>query len=165
VNPRQPLAEVAAEVAAEARALEDEPGFPRPFVERVRSATARLGVDAPSPGDVRHAALILHRQASVELEPPLVGRDPLRRAVKRLVRRLVGWYVRVVGAQVNALGLATARLGLAVADRTESLEAAQAADRADVHAALEALQARVAHLEAVLDARGGDGVHPGSDVR
>ena len=164
MSSRQPLAEVAAEVAAEARALEDEPGFPRPFIERVRGATARLGVDAPGPGDVRHAALILHRQASVELEPSMVARDPLRRLVKRLVRRVVGWYVRVVGAQVNALGLATARLGLAVADRTDGLEATQAADRAELEAALDALQARVAHLEALLDARGGGG-RDGSDVR
>jgi hypothetical protein len=164
VNPRQPLAEVAAEVAAEARALEDEPGFPRPFVERVRGATAWLGVDAPAPGDVRHAALLLHRQASVDLEPPIVARDPLRRVVKHLVRRLVGWYVRFVGAQVNALGHATARLGLAVAERTECLQAGQAADRAELQAALESLEARVADLEAELDARGGGG-RPDSDAR
>jgi hypothetical protein len=157
VNPTLRLAEVAAQVAAEARALEAEPGFPRPFVERVRAATGWLGVADPAPDDVRHAALLLHRQAAVDLEPPMAARDPLRRAVKQLVRRLVGWYVRFLGVQVGALGQATARLGLAVATRTEGLQAAQAADRAELQGELETLRARVARLEAALD-----GDDPGS---
>jgi hypothetical protein len=141
------LTDVAAEVAASARALEVDPAFPRPYVERVRAATGWLGVADPAPDDVRHAALLLHRQAAVGLEPPMAARDPLRRAVKQLVRRLVGWYVRFLAAQVGALGQASARLGLAVATRTERLQANQAADRAE----LEALRERVARLEARLE--------------
>ena len=155
------LAGVAAEVAASAHAAEAEPGFPRPYVERVRAATGWLGVADPAPDDVRHAALLLHRQAAVGLEPPMAARDPLRRAVKQLVRRLVGWYVRFLAAQVGALGQASARLGLAVATRTERLQAAQAADRAALQGELEVLRERVARLEAMLDCDNGDTRSPG----
>jgi cell division protein FtsB len=160
VDPGRPHADVAAEVAAKARALEAEPGFPRPFVERVRAATGWLGVADPAPDDVRHAALLLHRQAHVDLEPPMAARDPLRRAVKQLVRRLVGWYVRFLGAQLGALGQAAARLGLAVAERTERLQATQAADRTELQAELEGLRARVAKLEAALAADSTSGTPP-----
>src|SRR5207245_10406684 len=93
------------------------------------------------------AALLLHRQAAVGLEPPMAARDPLRRAVKQLVRRLVGWYIRFLAAQVGALGQASARLGLAVATRTERLQAAQATQQAEI----DELRERVARLEAVLE--------------
>ena len=151
------LAGVAAEVAASAHAAEAEPGFPRPYVEQVRAATGWLGVADPAPDDVRHAALLLHRQAAVVLEPPMAARDPLRRAVKQLVRRLVGWYVRFLAAQVGALGQASARLGLAVATRTERLQAAQATQQAEI----DELRERVARLEAMLDCDHGDTPSPG----
>jgi hypothetical protein len=143
------------EVVGEARALEAEPGFPRGVIERVRVATAWLSVEAPAPDDVRHAALLLHRQAGVDLEPPLAARGRPQRLVKQVVRRLVGWYVRFLGQQVAALGQATARLGLAVAERTERLQAEAAADRAATSARLDNLSARIDDLESGVRGRGG----------
>jgi len=136
--------DISAEVTAAARAAEADPGFPHGYVERVRAATRWLGVNEGAAGDVRFAALVLDRQARVELEPPMGARDLPRRLLKGAVRRMVGWYVRFLGQQVAALGQAAARLGLAVAERTERL----GADQAGLSAELAALRARVERLEA-----------------
>lgn len=139
-----PLDRIAAEVAAEARAAEADPGFPHVYIERVRGATRWLGVIDGAAGDVRLAALVLDRQGRVELEPPMGARDLPRRLLKAVVHRMVGWYVRFLGQQVAALGQASARLGLAVAERTERLSA----DQTGLSAELSALRARVERLEA-----------------
>ncbi|MGH8999111.1 MAG: hypothetical protein ACRDY7_06930, partial [Acidimicrobiia bacterium] len=60
--------ELIAELEAQARAAEADPGFPRPLVERVRSATRWLGVGGSDGADVRHAAMRLRRQAGIDLE-------------------------------------------------------------------------------------------------
>ena len=135
---------IAAEAVASARAAEADPAFPRAYIERVRAATRWLGVNDSGAGDVRFAALVLDRQARVELEPPMGARDLPRRLFKAAVRRMVGWYVRFLGQQVAALGQAAARLGLAVAERTERL----GADQAGLSAEVAALRARVERLEA-----------------
>ena len=140
-------AAVVDEVVAEARSLEAAPGFPRRVVEKVRAATAVLAVGGTAPDNLRQAALLLHRQAEAPLEPALGGRRRVDRLVKQVVARLVGWYVRFLAAQVAALGQATARLGLAVAERTEHLQAEEAAHRAEVERRLEDLSARVARME------------------
>ena len=145
-------AAVVDEVVAEARSLEAAPGFPRRVIEKVRAATAVLAVGEPAAGEsgpdnLRQAALLLSRQAEAPLEPVLGGRRRVDRLVKQVVARLVGWYVRFLGAQVAALGQATARLGLAVAERTERLQAEDAASRAEVESRIEDLSARVARLE------------------
>jgi hypothetical protein len=139
------------EVVAEARSLEAAPGFPRRVVEKVRAATVMLAVGEPAvggsgPDNLRQAALLLCRQAEAPLEPALGGRR-VDRLVKQVVARLVGWYVRFLAHQVAALGQATARLGLAVAERTERLQADEAAHRAEVEQRLEDLSARVARME------------------
>ena len=135
---------LSAEVVAAARAAEADPAFPGGYLERVRAATRWLGVNDGEAGDVRFAALVLDRQARVDLEPPMGARDLPRRLLKGAVRRRVGWYVRFLGQQVAALGQAAARLGLAVADKTERL----GADQAGLSAELAALRARVERLEA-----------------
>ena len=140
-------AAVVDEVVAEARSLEAAPGFPRGVIERVRGATAMLAVGESAADNVRHAALLLSRQADVSLEPALGGGRRVDRLVKQAVSRLVGWYVRFLAHQVAALGQATARLGLAVAERTERLGAEEAAHRAEVERRLEDLSARVARME------------------
>jgi hypothetical protein len=150
-------AAVVDDVVAEARSLEAAPEFPRRVVEKVRAATAMLGVGTlavgdpavggSGPDDVRQAALLLCRQAEAPLEPALGGRRRVDRLVKQVVARLVGWYVRFLASQVAALGQATARLGLAVAERTERLQADEAAHRADVEQRLEDLSARVTRME------------------
>jgi hypothetical protein len=146
----QPAA-VVDEVVAEARSLEAAPGFPRRVVEKVRAATAmlavgELAVGGSAPDNLRQAALLLHRQAEAPLEPAMGGRR-VDRLIKHVVARLVGWYVRFLAHQVAALGQATARLGLAVAERTERLQAEEAAHRAEVDQRLEDLSARVARME------------------
>jgi hypothetical protein len=131
-------------VAAAAREAEADPGFPREAIERIRAATAWLGVTGPAEDDVRHASLVLSRQAAVDLAPPTVGSSPARRLVKRLINRALGWYFRFLADQLAAIGQAVARLGQAAALRVERLEAQQAATRAE----LESLRARLARLEA-----------------
>jgi hypothetical protein len=149
-------AAVVDEVVAEARSLEAAPGFPRRVIEKVRAATDVLSVGVlavgesaggSGPDNLRQAALLLHRQAEAPLEPALGGRRRVDRLVKQVVARLIGWYVRFLAAQVAALGQATARLGLAVAERTERLQAEDAASRAEVEQRIEDLSARVARLE------------------
>ena len=146
-------ATVVDEITTKARELESDPSFPRPYVEQVRAAVGWLGAGDSGPDDVRHAALLLSRQAQIDLEPPMAATGRARRLVKYLVRRLVGWYVRFLGQQVSALGQASSRLGLAVAGRVERLEADQASDRQEILDELAVLRARVAELEARLGPR------------
>ena len=141
---------VVEEIVAEAGELEATPGFPRDTVARIRVATGWLSAAQPESDDVRFAALLLQRQAGVDLEPPLGARAWPQRLVKQVVRRLVGWYVRFLAQQISALGQSTARLGLAVAQRSEALQARADADRAAVDGRLDELSARLARLEAQL---------------
>lgn len=136
------------EVVAEARALESRPGFPHEALARIRVATGWLSADDPASDDVRFAAVLLQRQASVGLEPPLAARAWPQRLVKRVVHRLVGWYLRFLAQQISALGQAATRLGLAVAQRSEALQAQADADRAEVDHRLDELSDRLARLEA-----------------
>lgn len=139
-------AAVVDEVLAEARSLEAAPEFPRRLIDRMRGATAMLAVGESAADNVRHAALLLHRQAETSLEPAIGGRR-VDRLVKQVVVRLVGWYVRFLAHQIAALGQATARLGLAVAERTERLQSEDAAHRSEVEKRLDDLSARVARME------------------
>jgi hypothetical protein len=134
---------VAAEVAAAARTAEADPGVPREAIERIRAATGWLGVSGSPEDDVRHASLVLSRQAAVDLAPPTAGSSPARRLIKRVVNRALGWYFRFLADQLAAIGKAVARLGQATALRVERLEAEQAATRAE----LESLRGRLARLE------------------
>jgi hypothetical protein len=138
------------EVVAEAATLESAPGFPRDAVARIRVATGWLSAAEPESDDVRFAALLLQRQAGVDLEPPLGSRSWPQRLVNQQVRRLLGWYVRFLAQQISALGQAAARLGLAVAQRSETLQAQAAADKAAVDGRIDDLSARLARLEAQL---------------
>lgn len=140
------LPAVAAEVAAAARATEDDPAFPREAVERIRAATGWLGAAEPAADDVRRAALVLSRQAEIGLSAPTTARSTPRRLVKHLVNRAVGWYFRFLAEQLAAVGRASASLGLAAARRFEGAEAEQAAIRGE----LDGLRARVARLEEAL---------------
>lgn len=150
---------VISEVSARAEALAAEAGFPAGYVDEVRAAVGWLAADPEGAEagsgrpDVRRAALILDRQAAVNLEPPMAARDLPRRLLKQLVRRVVGWYVRFLGQQVAALGQASSRLGLAVASRIEQLEAGQAAEHAALRAEVASLSERVARLESQLGGR------------
>ena len=136
------------EVVAEARSRQAAPDFPHETVARIRVATGWLAAAEGASDDVRFAALALQRQAGVDLEAPVGARSWPQRLVKRLVRRLLGWYVRFLSQQISALGQAAARLGLAVAQRSEALQAQVAGDRAAVEGRLDDLAARLDRLEA-----------------
>ena len=147
-------AAVVDEVVNEARARQASPDFPHETVARIRLATEWLSATEPNSDDVRFTALLLQRQAGVDVEPPVGARSWPQRLAKRLVRKLVGWYVRFLGQQVSALGQAAARLGLAVVRRTEALEAQITADRAATDHRLDDISARLAQLEAEVRALG-----------
>ena len=154
-------AAVVDEIVVEARALEEEPGFPHSVVDTVRAATAWLSAE-PTPGDVRQAAQLLSHQAGVAVEPQLTSPGLVRRLVKLVVHRLIGWYVRVLAQQVAALGEATARLGLAVAERTERLQSEATTDREALSARLDSLSDRLSRLEAQVGEASGTGPGSGS---
>jgi hypothetical protein len=146
------LSGVVDEVLGEARTRQAASEFPHETVARIRVATDWLSAEEPASDDVRFAALLLQRQAGVDLDPPVDARSWPQRLVKKIVRRLFGWYVQFLAQQVSTLGQAAARLGFAVAQRTEALEAQTTADRRGVEGRLDDLSARLARLEAQVHA-------------
>lgn len=132
-----PRADLVAEVAAAAADLESEPRFPTTRITRIRAAAARLAASEFRPDDLRHAALLLERQATLDLQVPTASRLPGVSLVKRTLKKMMIWYLRFLGHQISAFGQATARFGVTVSNRVEGLEAE-----------LEDLKQRVARLEA-----------------
>jgi hypothetical protein len=118
-----PRAGLAEEIAAAARAREADPGFPAERIGRIRSAAARLAATELAAGDVRHAALLLERQADIDLQVPTRSRVPGVEPVKRVVKAMTIWYLRFIAAQVTAFGHAVARFGITVAARLDGIEA------------------------------------------
>ena len=118
-----PRAQLAEEVAAAATAREAAPDFPAASIARIRSVAAKLGATKVMPGDIRHAALLLERQATIDLEVPTASRVPGVHLVKQALKKLMIWYLRFLAAQVSAFGQATARFGVTVASRIDELEA------------------------------------------
>jgi hypothetical protein len=139
---------VAGEVQAEAERVASQPDFPAAYVDRVRVAAARLGVAEDASDDVRNVVLLLEQQADIDANIPVSARTLPFRLVKQVVRKLIGWYVRVLVDQVRLLGQATSRLGLTVAQRLDRIETEQQAEHTALKAEIARLQARVAELEA-----------------
>ena len=140
--PVLPRATLADEIASSADARAAEPAFPAGRVQRIRAAAARLAASEFRADDVRHAALLLERQATVDLQVPTASRVPGVSLAKRVLKKLMIWYLRFLGHQITAFGQATARFGVTVANRVDGLDA----DVAD-------LQERVARLEGTLGNR------------
>ncbi|HUP87700.1 MAG TPA: hypothetical protein VM143_18755 [Acidimicrobiales bacterium] len=134
--PVLPRAGLAAEIAAAAAARATDPEFPSQRVARIRAAAARLAASEFRPDDLRHAALLLERQAMIDLQVPTASRVPGVSLLKRLLKKLMIWYLRYLGHQISSFGQATARFGVTVANRVDELEA-EVAD----------LRERVARLE------------------
>jgi hypothetical protein len=118
-----PRAELAGEIARAAHERAAAPDFPAARIARIRNAAAKLGATTVEPGDIRHAALLLERQANVDLQVPTASRVPGVSLVKRVLKKLMIWYLRFLAAQVSAFGQATARFGVTVASRIDELEA------------------------------------------
>ena len=131
-----PRAGLAAEIAEAAAARAAEPDFPAMAIGRIRAAAGRLAASEFRPDDLRHAALLLERQATIDLHVPTASRVPGVALVKRTLKQLMIWYLRYLGHQISSFGQATARFGVTVANRVDELEA-EVAD----------LRERVARLE------------------
>lgn len=136
-----PRAALAAEIADAAATRATSPDFPTAVVDRIRSAGARLAAGEFRPDDLRHAALLLERQATIDLQVPTASRVPGVSLVKRSIKKLVIWYLRYLGHQISAFGQATARFGVTVANRVDAIDD-------DVVE----LQRRVERIESRLDA-------------
>ena len=121
-TPVLPRADLAEEIAAAARARAEEPSFPDAKVQRIRAAAARLAASEFRPDDLRHGALLLERQATIDLQVPTASRVPGVSLVKRVLKQLMIWYLRFLGHQISAFGQATARFGVTVANRVDALD-------------------------------------------
>ncbi len=141
VLPRAGLAESVAAAAADRAAQQN---FPTAKIARIRAAAARLAASEYRPDDLRHGALLIERQATLDLQVPTASRVPGVSVIKRVLKKSMIWYLRYLGHQISAFGQATARFGVTVANRVDGLES----DLGD-------LQERVAKLEAAQ--RNGDG--------
>lgn len=131
-----PRAGLAAEIAEAAAARAADPGFPTQQVSRIRAAASRLAASEFRPDDLRHAALLLERQATIDLQVPTASRVPGVSVLKRSLKKLMIWYLRYLGHQISSFGQATARFGVTVANRVDGLESE-----------LAELRERVARLE------------------
>ena len=132
-----PRAALASEVVDAAAALEAGEDFPRDRMARIRAAAGRLAASEFRPDDLRHAALLLERQATLDLEVPTASRVPGVALLKRTLKTLMIWYLRFLGHQLTSFGQATARFGVTVANRVDGLEA----EVADLRARVERLEA------------------------
>lgn len=130
---------LASQIVEAAAARSAAPGFPGDRLARIRTAAARLAPDRSPSGDLRQAALMVERQAQVDLEVPTASAVPGVSLVKLVIKKLMIWYLRFLGHQITSLGQATARFGLAVATRVDGVEAEVAV-----------LEERVSRLEAAL---------------
>jgi len=124
---------------AQERLERNAPGY----LERVRRATSRLEARDGVQGDPRIALESLRDVAVIDAEVPTVSSRREVHLLKVVIRRLIGWYLRFLGAQVTVLGQATVRLGTSLVERTEQLgdeTAALQRDVAAIEARLEALE-------------------------
>lgn len=137
--PVLPRAALADEIAAAAAEQAATPDFPAGRVQRIRAAAGRLAAGEFRPDDLRHGALLLERQATIDLQVPTASRVPGVSLVKRVLKALMIWYLRFLGHQISAFGQATARFGVTVANRVDGLDA----DVADLRARVEALENRL----------------------
>jgi len=91
----------------------------------------------------------LDDMAVIDADVPTISRRRAGRLVKRLVKSLIGWYLRYLAQQVTVLGQTTARLGSALALRADRIEDATTGLGED----LARLRDRVDRLEVELERR------------
>jgi hypothetical protein len=138
---------LADEITQVARELNSSPA--KPYLDRIRRATARLAASEAPQDDARAALLVVQDHVSIDVEVPTASRFRGGMLLKTAVKRLIRFYVTYVTHQVGLLGHAMARFGLALVERTERLEQANRVveDRVD------ALERRVEGLESKLGDR------------
>ncbi len=138
-TPVLPRAALVDEIVRAADARSAEADFPSSTVQRIRAAAARLAASEFRPDDLRHGALLLERQATIDLQVPTASRVPGVSLVKRVLKKLMIWYLRFLGHQISAFGQATARFGVTVANRVDALDG----DVQELRDRVEALEDRV----------------------
>ena len=151
---------VAREVAASARALEAGPGFPADDVGRARAAAGALNPFDPPDDDVVPAVRLLQMHAGAAPGIRTAATSWSGRSGRRLVGRLVDWYLHFHDSRAEDIARAAARLGPAVVGRLERIEGGQVAGRERLRTEVADLQARVAELENRLGAGQVDGSGP-----
>ena len=132
-----------AEIEAAAARAETARDAPTGYLERVRHAAGRFAIGNAGPSDIRHAAMLLEHQATIDVDVPTGSRAAPAALLKKVVKKLTLWYFRFVGQQVTLQGQAVARLGTATAARIEDLEARVS----DAESTVAELRRRVAELE------------------
>jgi hypothetical protein len=137
-----PRADLARDIEAAGVARGADPDFPAARLAKIRKAAERMAASEFSPEDLRSAALLLERQATIDLQVPTASRVPGVSLLKRVIKKLIIWYLHFLGHQITAFGQATARFGVTVANRVDGVES-EIAD----------LKERVARLEAALAKR------------
>jgi hypothetical protein len=105
------------------QAAEELNGSPaRPYLDRIRRATARLAATEAPRDDARAALGIVQEHANIDVEVPTASRFRAGMLLKSAVKRLIRFYVTYVTRQVGLLGQAMVRFGEALVERTERLE-------------------------------------------
>lgn len=138
------------EIVEAARALEREPGFPHAYVDRVRSAMRRSSATEWGRLSPREAALLVVRQAVLDMDAPTASSRPGVALAKRVVKRLTAWQFRYLEEQLNAFGQAVAGLGEALAGGIERLEV----QLSEATQKLQELESRIDRLESALQGTG-----------
>jgi hypothetical protein len=137
----------AIEAVPNARLLDAEQRLSRlapGYLDRVRAAAQRLAVRDLDRSDAGAAVEAVRELAVIDLDVPTASRVPAARTVKKVIKRAVAWYLDYFGRQVSAFGQSVANLGFDLLDRTERVEAANAALRSDIDRLIQ----RVERLEA-----------------
>jgi hypothetical protein len=131
----------AADLRAAERRLE---GIAPGYLAKVRLAAARTGRHHGDSGDVEAVLAEVAMVATVDVDVPTLSRRRSVSVLKRVVKTLIGWYLRYLGDQVSALGASVSSLGTALSERSDRLEADTLATALE----LQRLRRRVDDLEA-----------------
>lgn len=125
--------------AAEARLATIAPGF----LDRVRQVADRLSLRDVDGTDARAALVAVDDLAVIDLDAPTGSRLPMVPVVKKLVKKLIAWYLFYFGRQLMAFGQAMTHLAGILIDRIERVEGATVKLQVEV----DELSARVERLE------------------
>jgi hypothetical protein len=142
-----------------AATAEHAPGFPREYLDNVRSAAARLAAPSARPDDIRAAVAVIESYAQVDDVAPLDSTNRGTRAAKTAVRKAVFFTTHHLATQVSSLGWAVASLGAAAAERIERLEERAGALEADLRRELQEVKEHLARLDGDFH-RGDEGPRP-----
>lgn len=93
------------------------------YLERIRRRAAELGVPRTPRDRARRSVDIVAESATLNLAAPTASRNPVGRVVKRVVAKLVRFYLVFVAEQIRDLGESASWMGNALYEYTAGLEA------------------------------------------